>query len=126
MKYFVLGVIVLGILLGICLLSALQCVRWIDALEQPLYEAYPALCSRDWESAQPLVEEAAAQWEQCRRFLGCTRAHSELDAVDEGFCRLRAYLCTEDLPELCAVYAELCERLDHLRRSDLPYYYNLL
>ena len=124
-KYLAIGVSVLTVLLCACLLLAFLSARALDAVGQPLRAAEPYLAQEDWAALRPLLGEARARWEASHNFFGSILSHAELDQVDECFHRVSAYAAQEDLPELAASCAELGGMLEHLRRMDLPHYYNI-
>ena len=126
MNDLALGTGVLAVLLALCLLFAALSVRTLRDAEQPLRSAEALLAQDACRDALPQALDAQARWSQAQKYFSCILGHEELDGVAYGFERLCRYTACGETAEARVAAAELRAMLEHLRRMDLPYYYNIL
>ena len=126
MKYLVLGIALLSLLVGSGLLVLLQTARALDETEAPLRAMETPLREADFEAMLALTEESRTVWEEYYGFFASIFSHADLEDVDQSFASLAAYAEQEELAEFRDAYRRLWDLLEHLRRMDIPYYYNIL
>lgn len=126
MKYLVLGIALLSLLVGSGLLILLQTARALDETEAPLRAMETPLREADFEAMLALTEESRTVWEEYYGFFASIFSHADLEDVDQSFASLAAYAEQEELAEFRDAYRRLWDLLEHLRRMDIPYYYNIL
>jgi len=126
MKYLLLGIFLLALLVGSGLLVLWQTSRALDETEAPLRAMEAPLRESDYETMLALTEESRAVWEEHHGFFCSFFSHADLEDVDQSYASLFAYAEKEELAEFRDAFRRLCDLLDHLRRMDVPYYYNIL
>ena len=126
MKYLLLGLFLIALLLGGGLLALWQTARALDETEAPLRAMEDPLRSGDYEALLALTEESRALWEERYGFFASIFSHADLEDVDQSYASLAAYAEQEELAEFRDAYRRLWDLLEHLRRMDIPYYYNIL
>jgi len=126
MKYLLLGIFLLALLVGSGLLVLWQTSRALDETEAPLRAMEAPLRESDYETMLALTEESQSLWESHRGYFCSIFSHTELEDIDQGYASLIAYAEQEELAELRDAHRRLLERMEHLRRMDRPYYYNIL
>ena len=126
MKYLLLGIFLLALLAGSGLLVLWQTARALDETEAPLRAMEIPLRESDYEAMLALTEESRAVWEERHGFFCSFFSHADLEEVDQSFASLAAYAEQEELAEFRDAYRRLWDLLEHLRRMDIPYYFNIL
>ena len=126
MKYLLLGFFLLALLVGGGLLVLWQTARALDETEAPLRAMEIPLRESDYEAMLALTEESRAVWEEHHGFFCSFFSHADLEEVDQSFASLAAYAEQEELAEFRDAYRRLWDLLEHLRRMDIPYYFNIL
>ena len=126
MKYLMLGLGLMALLLGSSLFVLWRTACCLDEVAAPLHTVQALLEEEDYESILALTEESQSLWEAHRGFFCSIFSHTELEDIDQGYASLIAYAEQEELAELRDAHRRLLERMEHLRRMDRPYYYNIL
>jgi len=126
MKYLMLGLGLIALLLGGSLLVLWYTACCLDEAADPLNALQPLLKEEDYEAILALTEESQSLWESHRGYFCSIFSHTELEDIDQGYASLIAYAEQEELAELRDAHRRLLERMEHLRRMDRPYYYNIL
>ena len=126
MKYLMLGLGLMALLLCSSLFVLWRTACCLDEVAAPLHTVQALLEEEDYESILALTEESQSLWESHRGYFCSIFSHAELEDIDQGYASLIAYAEQEELAELRDAHRRLLERMEHLRRMDLPYYYNIL
>lgn len=126
MKYLMLGLGLMALLLGGSLFVLWRTACCLDEAVAPLHTVQALLEEEDYESILALTEESQSLWEAHRGYFCSIFSHTELEDIDQGYASLIAYAEQEELAELRDAHRRLLERMEHLRRMDRPYYYNIL
>lgn len=126
MRYLLLGIGMMAALLAAALLVLWQTTCLLDEAQAPLKELQALFAEEDYDAMLALTEESRSLWESCHGFFSSIFSHAELEEIDQGYASLIAYAEQRELAELRDAHRRLMDMLDHLRRMDLPYYYNIL
>lgn len=126
MKYFYIGIAILGVLLGACVASSVFLNRSTAEAERWLAEADEAMAADDTARAVRAAASAERAWARREEVLGTLLSHEELDEIAVAFADLRVYGAEAQREEFRVRCGELRFRLRHVAQIDLPFYYNLL
>lgn len=126
MKHLLMGVSILLLCLGLCIVSISVLDRWTTHAVTQLDRAMALADQELFDEAELLVNETWEFWRKRRGFFGMVLRHAESDQVNSTFRQLVEYAqngCTEEFEPTCA---DLMEQINHLCNMEKPYYYNVL
>lgn len=123
MKRIWIGLGLMGLLLGLGLLTARRMERVQTAVSHRLALAAQAT---QWEEATALSREAEAQWQQHRRFTAALANHNDMDEVDRLFAQLEVYRRRGDTLSHAGTCAYLSEAVTAIKEVHRFRWWNLL
>ena len=122
MKYFYIGLLILCLLLCACYFSSRQIRRGTEAMAFPLRQALQAFRAGNLTEKARSLEEAAARWKAGESVFASLLSHDHTAGIAED---LRALALAKD-EEFEGICFRLLDKLDRIRRMDLPILENIL
>lgn len=88
MRYFIIGILILCLLIGLCWYAEQEISNRTDAITAPLELALDALRDGNETLAQAYVAQAAAAWEQSEAVLSSIISHDHTNGIGEAMAEL--------------------------------------
>ena len=126
MKRLWAAVILLLVILGACIGSAVVVDKFAETTVSHLEQSVSAAEKKDFKQAAKFCTAASEHWHSKAGLLGALLRHSEADDVEKGLAQLIAYAQTEDHDEFLALCAEVIHDVRHVRDMELPLLRNIL
>ena len=126
MKRFWLGIMILAVLFGFCLLAMRYTARCTETMQDFLLSAGQAAEREDFALAAKCIAEAQEEWETHGRILGALLRHDEADCVESDLALLSQYADFRDALDFSAVCAGLRQKLRHIKDMECPKIENIL
>lgn len=126
MKYYLISIVLLLVLMAACVASAFYVTSSVRETETLLQKAQLAQTIGDHASVRAYVSQASDNWKQHQNYFSIVLQHHEVDDVVTEFAHLIAYAKTDDQDDFNSNCAGLLAKLEHLRKMEWPYIYNIL
>ena len=126
MKYYLVSILLLLALMLACVTSACYVTASVRETETLLQKAQLAQTIGDHASVQTYVSLASDTWTRHQDYFSVVLQHHEVDDVVTEFAQLNAYAKSDDQDDFNSNCAGLLAKLEHLRKMEWPYLYNIL
>jgi len=126
MKRLWIGLCVLGLLLGLGLLTAWGMDRVLEPVSRLLSQASRAALEENWSAADALAADAAARWDALRPVAAAAADHAPLEQMDALFAQLRVYGRERDSVHFAACCSQLAALTDSVSEAHSVSWQNLL
>lgn len=110
-RRFILGILLLVLLLGLCIAAALGMKAIHAPAEAALSEAAQLALSDQMDEAVPLAMDAYGRWQKYRNLTAAFADHNPMDDTDRLFQEMLVYAREEEIPHFAASCAQLSTML---------------
>lgn len=125
MKRSYLGLVILGLLLVLGLLSCRMLLKTAP-LAKTLEEAAACAQGEDWESARALFEAAKECWNRRGKLMAALTDHEPLARINEQFAQAGAFIRSREPREAAASLNQLALQLKSLTDAHRLTWWNVL
>ncbi len=111
-----------GFFLLLGMLAVSLGVTWgMDTIHRPvcahLEAAAEAAAAGDWDGAGLLSDTAGRHWDQWAHFRLCFADHNPVEAIEENFAQLGAYLAEKETADFTALCRQLSRQVDAVSQA---------
>lgn len=115
MKKLWISLAILGTVVGLLLLNAINLSALIDPLYTKVTQASSAARASDWQTADRLLEEAHNTWNENATYLHFVQCHTITDEITTLFHEANGYIYFEDAVAYTTVSVRILEALSEIR-----------
>ena len=116
-RRFIFGIVLLVLVLGLCIGTALGMKAIHAPVETALSEAVRLALDDQMEDAVPLAMDAYNRWQKYRNLTAVFADHSPMDDTERLFREMLVYAESEEIPHFAACCSELSAMLKAMHEA---------
>ena len=126
MARFVVAMIIIGLIIGVCVFSLVSTYQICDQIEAQAQKALELYLAEDYQNAEKETQNLKNMWQDKEHALVLYVRHNIVDEICTNVFKLESYMRYRDTAQYTACIQTIKSLLEDLLDSETPFYYNIL